>query len=481
MLLHKFLVIFAITSLVGCSGGSTSSITPPGAEPTTNAGAGNAQSISILPAPNNQPNTVSPNLQIDGNGAQHSVYSNIDGQVVYAACNSQCADSGNWTDVIVLSAAIDSILGYAVPKLQIDQNGTLHLAVVVNLDGGVVFASQQTHYFQCQSECLSARNWVGEVVHVHSDGHLEEDLENTHWFELTAEGNPKLAFIETPPGLFGDEFLYVISCNQNCTGSLNWQTQQVTGLNIASKMPATIRRAVNGGVRLFYEYQVIASDRSELQYVECITNCDSNNSTWSTPVSIQALNRESLNHNAFAADLIADTAPYVALLSITDGMADVEVITCVERCSQASNWISTSILPNIDLPVGTTIAGRSIDLNFDRGSLDIGLLAKQSNLSVASTLARISCTTNCFEGSWSYQEIASSASIRLESVGNCAFVATGLAGPINLLANAAAVTMVPHWACSGQPIEVTDANGNIYIDYNSDVRFFEIASIAQVL
>ena len=192
------------------------------------------------------------------------------------------------------------------------------------------------------------------------------------------------------------------------------------------------------------------------------------------------MSRESFDHNTYAVDLIAGDVPYLGLLTNTDDVVDVKVITCVEQCSQASNWVSKSILRNIDLPTGTENSGRSIDINFDRGSLDIALTIKQNNVSVPTVLARISCTTNCFEGAWSYEQIATTEPIVFDSVGICIFVATGISGPISLTADTAGITMVPHWACSGSPVEVTDADGNVYIDYNSDVRFFEIASVVQI-
>lgn len=480
--LRTGLVGTIIIALTSCSGGSSSSNALTNSQNTSppNNNTANAQSIAALPAPGDQPNTVSANLQIDANGQQHTVYSNIDGRVIYATCLSQCNDTNRWTDVTLINTEIDAILGYAVPKLQIDLDGVLHVAVVVNQDGGVVFASQQTHYFQCQSDCVSVANWRGAIIHTHADGHLEEDLENTQWFNLSNQGYPKLAFIETPPGFGGDESLYVISCNQNCLSPQNWQTQPTAALNLASKKPATILPTDTGGVRVIFEYQVIASTRSELQYIECAINCDSTQSAWSMPVTIQALSNEAFDYNTYAVDLIAGDVPYLAMLSNIDGFVDVKVITCISECSQAGNWLSTSIIRNIDLPPNTTIAGRSIDINFDRGALDLALLAKQNAVSVPSILARVSCTTNCFEGPWSYEEMATTTPIVFENIGNCIFVATAISGPISLYPNAASGALVPHWACSGAPVEVTDADGNVYIDYNGDVRFFEIASMIQI-
>ncbi|MFK7893050.1 MAG: hypothetical protein AB8B63_19715 [Granulosicoccus sp.] len=56
------------------------------------------------------------------------------------------------------------------------------------------------------------------------------------------------------------------------------------------------------------------------------------------------------------------------------------------------------------------------------------------------------------------------------------FIGTAAAGPLKLLPGAFSFEAVPQWACNTAPVEVTDGDGNVFIDTSADIRFFEIAT-----
>lgn len=478
-------VALVISLLVtGCSGSSSTS------PATTNVG-GNQQpasdssgssgavlaGITRLPSVDTQPNTVSPDFAEDTTGRQHVAYSDIQGRAFYGTCIEQCSELNNWFVLQLFESAIDDILGYTVPKIRIDDNNGVHIAFAVNFTGGSVFAQQEIYYAQCASVCSNINNWTASLVHSNSEGFLEAELQGIDWFDVTATGQPRIAFVDSAPGLFGDEFLYLLSCDAECSQSGNWRVQEVAPFDLASPKPAAIRVDSFGNPNIVANFEVVGASTSRLLHFACSNPCFSNNLTWQSAVELQVLVEDFLNPYAYAYD-ISENGQHWLAVHTQAGQRELTLHACANSCQTAS-WNSTNIISRVPFPSNIVSLSRPVTLSASDNQLRIGLIGKKRTVNVPSTVLEIACDADCLSGSWRYQELADTSTINFPDQGICLFIGTAANGPLRLTRSGAGFVLFPHWGCSSGPVEIIEPDGNRYIDYNADIRFFEIAAFAQ--
>lgn len=476
--IYAKLTICLVLAACGGSGGSNQigsggeQGSQPDPQPDTSAG------IAILPAEMGQPNTIAPSVAVDSNGTLHAAYSDIDGRGFYASCSASCGNAAQWTSVEILNQAIEST-GSLTPKIRIDGNDNPHVAFAVLTNGGVL-SPQNTFYGTCTNQCTSAQGWSVDSVYANSTAHGQQRLQTTDWFALSATGQPRFVFVE-PDGDFlsfsVDSSVYFIACNSNCDEPINWSRQQVAGLSVAADRPASIEFDAQGRAHIALTYNVLPADSSDLLYVQCTDNCDSVTPAWSAVSTLVTLPDSVFAPLAFSLHT-SGTGPVIAVLSDDGNAKSIELWRCNTACASAADWSRSNITAQLPLPANIVSLGQAIDLRIQGSQLDLALIAKRQDKSLDTLAVKLSCSIECADNNWTYEQVADTGPIELPDEGICLFVGVGVRPPITLVGDSVGLVLYPHWACGGSGVEIFEPDTGLrYIDYNADVRFYEIAAI----
>lgn len=466
-------LVFTFCLVTACSSNTQSDPANPNQNPPANP---DKISIAILPPDAEQPNTLAPDISVDTKGRYHAAYSDIDGRGFYAICQANCSNQTSWTNLEIFKAELDAITGSVTPKLLIDKNNQIHVAFAVNYGNSGIFSKQELYYTNCESNCLNKLNWNIGLAYTHARAQLEAELINYDWFALSADGNPRFVFVDKEAPLIGDEFLYFIACNTNCQTTSNWSKQTISTLNLASTRPSYLKFDSSGKPHLIVSYRVIASASSKLLYFSCLSSCDSTAPVWNAPIELMMLSEDIFKPNAVSFDLLNERHPVLSIYNNADKL-ELLVMSCTSNCLNQANWQTSNILPDLNLPDDIVSLDPTLTLKAEGETLELAMIAKKREVNVSSLVVKLSCESNCLlSTNWSYETLADTSPFVLDDVGICNFIGTAAKGPVSLLPNAVGFLLFPHWGCSTGPVEVIDADGNRYIDYNADIRFFEIAA-----
>ena len=492
MLLSCTALLFGLASCGGSSGGGNASDdamvdagdnddnTGGGGQPDGNGTPPSTQSLfAVLPPGGAQPNTISPAVLEDSAGTHHAAYTDIDGRGFYASCRVNCTDQNQWQSVQLLQADITAT-GSVAAKIQLDSNQHPHIAFAVNDSGGVL-SNQAIHYGQCETACSDANNnWQIGQTYENAIAMLGSDLQQYDWFALNNNDQPRFAFIEPEDFFSLDTSLYFIACDLNCVQSTNWSRQAVTSLDLAYDRPASLLFDNTGAAHVALSFNVVGADTSSLQYLYCIADCNGTAPTWSNPAELAVLPDDVFTPHVISIALHNDTTPVIGVYSENDNNRTVEVFRCQVLCNSSANWSREAIPTAAILPENIVSLSAAIDLQLNGNQIDIALIGRKREFSIDTAVIKLSCTVYCPNQNWSYWEIADSSPIQFANEGVCIYIGTAVRPPLSLSAASLGLVLYPHWACNGAAVEVFEpATGLSYIDYNSDVRFFEVAAYAQ--
>ena len=369
---------------------------------------------------------------------------------------------------------LQSLTGSVVSKIQIDDNDHLHVAFSVNTGGFGIFSDQLIHYANCSASCTDLDSWSTGLVFTLNRSILEQEAQSIDWFAITADGNPRLAFISPTGSFIGDMNLYYFSCNEDCSQPDNWSQQIVTELNLASSTPAHLLISDEGHPMIIATDRTVGAFESSLLYFECQSFCESNNPMWSEPVEIQALSEEPFVRNAIS-PAVVDGKPMIALFKDGDEFV-LSLWSCDQNCTSVASWNQNVLNSALPLPESVASLSPIVDLRYDNGMLYLGLVGKDRTISYSNRVMQFSCSGSCFNNQWSHQTLLDTSTIEFDDQGICLFIGTTISDPLQLSSGAFSFEMVPQWACSTFPVQITDENGNVFIDNSADIRFFEFAA-----
>lgn len=154
------------------------------------------------------------------------------------------------------------------------------------------------------------------------------------------------------------------------------------------------------------------------------------------------------------------------------GLRSVDVPGPSEEC-QYSNKYETRICLCF-LAVATLLS--EIALIASEGIWKLALIGKDRSVNVPNRLMQFSCTDSCSGNQWTYSVLADTSGITYTDQGICGFLGTSAIGPLSLVPGGFSFGLYPHWACGTAPVEITDSDGNVYLNFSADIRFFEIAA-----
>ncbi len=438
-----------------------------------------AAPIFSFPASAEQPNTVSPDVVVDGGGRHHAAFGDIDGRGFYATCDRECERRSNWQSIQLLVRDISELTGAMTAKIRIGSDGSIHIAYNAKFDS-TIFAQHELHYAFCDSICNSPQNWSVGLAYEAPLSHSGRDAQEFDWFALSPANQPRFALVEPEDTLSLDDNLYYLACNENCQDAASWTRQPVLALNFPSLRPATLRFDDNGTPHIILTYNVIGADSAELLYLNCVTDCASSNPQWSEAVSLTTLPDAILERHVVDLGFINGTSPaIVTYRDVGASASSLHLFRCGVDCSTAQSWQQVSISSSLSLPDNMSLVP-ALEFKVRGSVLELGLIGKKREDSVASTVIKISCSVNCTGETWTYEEAVDTSPIVFDDVGICQFVATGVRPPLSMTASGSGLVLYPHWACGGSPVEVFEPDsGRRYIDYNADVQFFEVAAFAE--
>lgn len=329
-------------------------------------------------------------------------------------------------------------------------------------------------YGRCESNCTSTGAWSLGLATSLGLTILEQEAQSIDWFAVTADGRPRMSFI-APLETFGDTMLWYFSCDIACTQSNAWTRSAVMEMDLASTSPAHLQLDENGQPRIFAPFLVIGDSRAELLYFECLDACDSDSARWAAPTEVFQYNDGFLEPHAISTTLL-DGQAIVASYRTENELVDVSLWHCANDCTNPTAWMQNSVGERLPIPASVASLSATLDLITEDGLIHLGLIGKDRAVNSVNRVMQFSCAGVCTDNQWSVQTLADTSSIEFENQGICLFIGTAASEPLSLLSGAFSFEIVPQWGCSTTPVEVVDAEGNVFIDTNADIRFFEIAA-----
>ena len=464
------LALACLVPLAGCSSGGGDGDAPSGGNGAGAPDPGGGQVPTVLPR-GNEPNTRSVALVEGADGALHAAYSDIAGRLFYARCDGGCDAPGGWRAALVSESDAD----FTVPKLALAP-GDVPIVAAHRAD---TFDPGITSVAACTGDCLTPEGWFSTDVRAHGVPHLQRALEDGDWFALDADGRPRMAFLEKD-GLvsFDEARLRLIGCDANCNDAASWRERDVVTADLRSATPASLAVGADGDVRLTVPLRPIGGDVSRLVHLECAGDCLEPSAPWSDPLALAERADGAFELNETALALGPDGRPVVALY---DGAEPprLAVHRCVGDCASPAGWTVLEVPPAA--PSGVLRgAGAGVDARFEGTTLELGFVADRRAAPLPDALVVARCDAACLDGAgpWSETVVASTAGVAFDAPPTCFYVGTSTRAPVSLTRSGAGLVTSPQWTCGTEPVEVTDAEGNVFVDNAADLRFFEFASFA---
>jgi len=248
---------------------------------------------------------VDTSLALDDGGNPRISYYRFDtGDLKYAWCDTDCANTGNWNSLAVDSAGD---VGEDT-SLALDGSGNPRISYYA-------FDAGDLKYAWCDTGCDVSGNW--NSVAVDSTGDVGEDTS----LVLDGSGNPRISYYKSDT--LDIKYAW---CDTGCDVSGNWNSVAVdsdgdVGLYTSLALDSSFNPRVS-----YYR-----SDTDDLQYAWCDTGCD-----------------VSGNWNSVAVDSDGDVGRYTSLaldsgnnprISYQDGgTLDLKYAWCDTGCDDPVNW-----------------------------------------------------------------------------------------------------------------------------------------------
>ncbi|MCP4356887.1 MAG: hypothetical protein GY796_02580 [Chloroflexi bacterium] len=196
------------------------------------------------------------NLTLTPQGQPRFVYTDISSfpphkGLFYAYCDVNCTVLANWSET-----QINAATEFYDIDLIADSAGKLHL--LYNFDNSTA------EYVQCAADCDNPANWIGEQLYAIG---LEADLS----LAITDNNQPRFAIYTGSL----DHQTYYAWCDTDCaTSTTSWQNW---GVGLADYEGEELDLALDGQNRPHLVYH---SQNLSLGYAACTADCDSTQSVW---------------------------------------------------------------------------------------------------------------------------------------------------------------------------------------------------------
>lgn len=463
------IILLLSTALyVGCSSAAQS-----GSDPSSPASpsSGLGENTVLLPF-HEQANTVLPDLVIDASGVQHAAYADLDGRVIYAMCQTKCADSANWSSTVISSIDL-KFGGFVIAKLQVDGSMKPHIAFYTSS------GNYYTSYASCQTSCLSAHNWQVTFIHQHSVEILEFQVKHNEWFALTNSGQPRFAFLESKGFIDRDGVLNYFSCNDNCHEQTSWTKQLLASPGLVSDTAANLKFDAENNPHIVVRVRKVLAEQGDIVYYRCLDNCSSDAAVWSSGLSLITIADTFENLNEISLAVSATNSLAVTVFS-DDTQSALYLFLCAQACTDSASWSRLNLTELAVLPNDITAVGRGIDSAFIKGVLSLSFTSKKLSVNLPNFVQTLSCSNDCLQAAnWQLKTLSDTSGIKVEGSATCVNFGTAASGPTSLSAASVGFVVSPHWACGGtEVVEIIEPEtGNKYIEYIGDIRFAELAAV----
>ncbi len=470
-------LVMMMSYLTACSSGGSSSGPSDDVNSDDNESAGGSVTAAstgsaYLPT-GDEPNTVGLQLARSGDGSLHASYADIGGNVFYGRCDGNCESPDAWQSIEIADVDID-FGGYVVPRLELDSQDRPRIvfhAVPGSFDAG------NTHYAECNVDCLNTANWRSEAVLGHGGNLLEFRLVNTDWFALDPDGTVVISYLVQNGLVDTDKHLRLLSCESACTSNASWSERIIATYPFALGRPVSIAIGAEGRMYLTTDIQGISADTAALTWFGCVSDC-LDDGAWTDGVALQTLQTDLDS----LPDLSLTTAPggRPAIAAFDD--ADRSSLTlhyCSGDCSTQTGWVQQDVGESIDLPGGVYGAGYGVDARFDGDALELVFAAKSADSPLRQLVVATRCEQDCASAAGTWESRVLARTDRTEAgQGICLFIGTRISSSISAVPGAVGFTSEPQWACGTDPVLVISPDGERYYDNAADVRFFELSTVA---
>lgn len=251
---------------------------------------------------------------VDGENLHFIFKNEIDNNILYTTCNSNCNDSANWSDPAIIYNS-----GLSGPStLEVGNNGELHYLLDENLD---------LIYMTCSNNCTNGGNWSSGSLGSQGGGEAKNDLrvdsQNSLHSVRFSNG------VDDNPG----DLIYT-SCSENCTNPANWaKTSVYNSFALGTKYTFYIDEND-------YKYIVVRDDAANGPVLGICTENDCHDeNNW----NFVTIDNELVN-NDMAISISPNNRIHVAYQ--LNGDFNIKYATCLNNCTQAENWTSLNISTN---------------------------------------------------------------------------------------------------------------------------------------
>ncbi|MDO8473753.1 MAG: hypothetical protein Q7T05_08055 [Dehalococcoidia bacterium] len=250
----------------------------------------------------------------------------------YAACDTNCTSSANWTIVDVTTTAFSPVY--------VNSYSGHHYFALDNLDRPR-FLYQNTYteafYVYCDTTCTSPENWLKYPVNVD----IFTDA-NTHpTLTFTSLGQPRITAVM---GLGPTDYLAYITCDTACNDPASWTYAPLMERG-SGHVSFVLRFTSTGQPRLVFNQGTISGTSGYLYYLWCSADCTVNTSWAGSSVGAQGQAEDpDLALNAL-------NRPRIAFRSILspDGLG---YSWCDTNCESVSaTWLGGLLEPSSDLDI----------------------------------------------------------------------------------------------------------------------------------
>jgi hypothetical protein len=306
--------------------------------------------------------TASAGMQVDAAGGMHVGYVQYPAAgYAYCAPTADCSKVANWA-ITPLSLANNIFKAQLV--VTPDGRPRMILVVSYDPTSDRGYVTDTYWYAACESGCANSANWSMAFLGDSADNDTTIFDWSPHYFALDPQGRPRLVYgplYKVDPVTFAVQSYFVFAtCDQSCTATkldpatgkpvaANWTSTQIDG---GLSRPALA--FTSAGLPRVAGWSDDGSGLSfTAHYLECNSAC-TDPASWSvTP--LPARNSSLLGSASLVLRLNSQDRPRLA---VSPDQSDLSYLSCNGACGTAGNWASRGI----GLAQGD---GSDADLRFD--------------------------------------------------------------------------------------------------------------------
>jgi hypothetical protein len=211
---------------------------------------------------------------LDPQGRPRFIFSNGWGAgypegVYYAYCDDACTDADNWYGTQIYQGPQYKTLSFDYPALKFTRDGSPRVIANVAFTG----ESQGVSYLACDTNCGDISGW--EAVRLYDRG----GGVSASWdLELDANDRPRVAFYQAGLADGSGDRLYYAWCNTDCLAESGWRRSTI-GLGATEGQNADLALDQQGRPRMAYKAA------AGLGYAWCNVACESGAGQWQRQVA----------------------------------------------------------------------------------------------------------------------------------------------------------------------------------------------------